>query len=94
MKYFKSRTFQAILASMKNKHSTSIVRRGNKTLHLTPDLTKIMTSSRNYFELLWAWKGWHDSAGCKIKENFTDLVKLQNKAAKQKGTFVTFTLEM
>jgi peptidyl-dipeptidase A len=52
-------------------------------LSLEPDLTEIMEKSRDYNELLQAWKGWHDATGPKMRHIFAQTVELQNKAAVQ-----------
>ncbi len=57
----------------------------NKCFELEPNLKEIMKTSRDYDELLWAWKGWRDSTGPKMRHLFTEAVKLQNKNAKQSG---------
>jgi peptidyl-dipeptidase A len=44
-----------------------------------------MASSRNYDELLWAWKGWSEATGPKMKHLYTESIALQNKAAKDYG---------
>lgn len=45
-----------------------------------------MAESRDYDELLFAWKGWRDSAGTVIRGNYTRYVELANKAATLNGT--------
>lgn len=44
-----------------------------------------MRESRNYDDLLWAWKGWRDATGPKMRETFSLLVDIRNKAAKENG---------
>ena len=44
-----------------------------------------MATSRNYSELLWAWKGWHEESGGKMRSLFTKSVELQNKGARDNG---------
>ncbi|KAK2150586.1 hypothetical protein LSH36_399g03005 [Paralvinella palmiformis] len=51
---------------------------GNSVLE---DLTYIMANSRDWDELLWAWRGWRQSTGTKMKEKYADFVDLLNKAA-------------
>lgn len=45
-----------------------------------------MAESRDYDELLFAWKGWRDSAGKIIRDDYTRYVELANKAATLNGT--------
>ena len=44
-----------------------------------------MAKSRNYDQLLWAWKGWANATGPFMKELFTESISLQNKAARAYG---------
>lgn len=45
-----------------------------------------MAESRDYDELLFAWKGWRDSAGKVLREDYKQYVELANKAATLNGT--------
>lgn len=54
-------------------------------LSLEPELTELMSHSRDYDALLWAWRGWHDATGAKMRHIFTRTVQLQNKAAVECG---------
>jgi peptidyl-dipeptidase A len=54
-------------------------------LSLDPELTQILKESRDYDELLYAWKGWHDVTGPKMREPFAKTVVINNKAARQNG---------
>ena len=49
------------------------------------DLQKIMAESRDYDELLFAWKGWRDAAGKVLREDYKRYVELANKAATLNG---------
>ena len=53
-----------------------------KNLSLSPDLTNIMASSRKYDELVFAWQGWRDAVGPKIRPLYEKYVKLANEGAK------------
>uniref|UniRef100_A0A3P9IDC3 Angiotensin-converting enzyme n=1 Tax=Oryzias latipes TaxID=8090 RepID=A0A3P9IDC3_ORYLA len=44
-------------------------------------LQKIMAESRDYNELLFAWKGWRDAAGKVLRQDYERYVELANKAA-------------
>lgn len=57
----------------------------NDCLSLEPGLNDIMKKSRDYDDLLWAWKGWRDATGPKMRETFAQLVEIRNKAAKENG---------
>lgn len=55
-------------------------------LHCSPsDLTDIMATCRDYNELLFAWKGWRDASGKKMRNNYKRYVELSNKAATLNG---------
>ncbi len=56
-----------------------------KCLSLDPDLTQILRKSRNYSELQFAWKGWRDATGPKMKPVYEDFVKNLNIGAKENG---------
>jgi len=45
-----------------------------------------MAESRDYDELLFAWKGWRDSAGKVLRQDYKRYVELANKAAQLNGT--------
>ena len=49
------------------------------------DLTQLMAKSRDYEELTWAWQGWRDETGKKMKDMYEEFVALQNKAADLNG---------
>lgn len=44
-----------------------------------------MAKSRNYDELAYTWKAWHDASGKRMREDYKKYVKLQNKAAVANG---------
>ncbi|NXN98104.1 ACE enzyme, partial [Rhinopomastus cyanomelas] len=74
--------YNTLLSDMETTYSIAKVCRENKTCHpLDPDLTDIMATSRDYDELLFAWKGWRDASGKNIKNNYKRYVELSNKAA-------------
>lgn len=55
------------------------------SIALSSDLIDIMATSRDYDELLFAWKGWRDASGKQIKNNYKRYVELSNKAAVLNG---------
>lgn len=57
----------------------------NECLSLDPYLTTIMRESKDYDQLLFAWKGWHEAAGRKMRPIFAETVKLLNKDARENG---------
>jgi peptidyl-dipeptidase A len=49
------------------------------------DLSRILKKSRNYDELLEAWKGWHAISQQPMKDKFARYAKLGNKGSKEIG---------
>ena len=52
---------------------------------LATDITKILRTSRDYDRLLFAWKGWRDATGPKLRPIYEKFVELSNKGAKENG---------
>ncbi|KAJ0060197.1 hypothetical protein NL108_004051, partial [Boleophthalmus pectinirostris] len=78
--------YNNLLSNMETKYSVAEVCRANNTCHpLDPDLQKIMAESRDYDELLFAWKGWRDAAGKVLRQDYKRYVELANKAATLNG---------
>lgn len=78
--------YNNLLSDMETKYSVAEVCRPNKTCHpLDPDLQQIMAESRDYDELLFAWKGWRDAAGKVLRQDYKRYVELANKAATLNG---------
>ncbi len=55
------------------------------SMHLDPELTSLMATSRDYDELLRAWQGWHDSAGDPLRPLYPQFVELSNRGARDYG---------
>ncbi|NXR45086.1 ACE enzyme, partial [Hippolais icterina] len=78
--------YNTLLSDMETTYSVAKVCRENEICHpLDPDLTDIMATSRDYDELLFAWKGWRDASGKKMRNNYKRYVELSNKAAVLNG---------
>ncbi|CAL8283607.1 unnamed protein product [Merluccius merluccius] len=78
--------YNTLLSNMETKYSVAEVCKTDGTcLPLDPDLQKIMAESRDYDELLFAWKGWRDSAGKILRQDYKRYVELANKAATLNG---------
>ena len=56
---------------------------GTTSLSLDKHLVEIMKSSTNPTELLYAWRGWRDAVGPKLKNLYTDYVRLNNIGARE-----------
>ncbi|XP_069120838.1 angiotensin-converting enzyme-like [Argopecten irradians] len=54
-------------------------------LKLEPDLNRLFTNSRDYYELQRAWKGWRDVTGREMKDGFEKFVNLSNHAMTSLG---------
>lgn len=54
-------------------------------LSMEPDLAAIMAHSRDPQKLLNAWKGWRDVTGPKLREKYSDYVRLLNIGASDNG---------
>jgi len=71
---------------MSNIYSTAVVTDDSgKENRLDPELTNIMATSRDYEKLKWAWQGWRDATGPKMKSLYTRLVRNMNAAANDNG---------
>lgn len=57
----------------------------DKCYGLHPDMTRIVASSRDWEELVWAWQGWRDVTGRKMRKPFIEFSQLLNKAARLNG---------
>ncbi|CAL1599147.1 unnamed protein product [Knipowitschia caucasica] len=78
--------YNNLLSTMETKYSVAEVCRADGRCHpLDPDLQMIMAESRDYDELLFAWKGWRDAAGKVIRNDYYRYVELANKAATLNG---------
>ncbi|XP_045155513.1 angiotensin-converting enzyme [Echinops telfairi] len=78
--------YNQILLDMETTYSVASVCHTNGTcLQLEPELTKLMATSQNYEDLLWAWQGWRDKVGRAILPFFPKYVELSNKAARLNG---------
>ncbi|XP_034715811.1 angiotensin-converting enzyme [Etheostoma cragini] len=78
--------YNTLLSNMETKYSVAEVCRDDGTCHpLDPDLQKIMAESRDYDELLFAWKGWRDASGKVLRQDYKRYVELANTAAKLNG---------
>ncbi|XP_059143558.1 angiotensin-converting enzyme-like [Physella acuta] len=77
---------QKVLSDMESIYSTATVCvKPEKCVHLDPELSEILASSRDYNELLIAWQGWRDVSGAKMKDLFSEYVALSNEAVKYLG---------
>ncbi|XP_065573989.1 angiotensin-converting enzyme-like [Artemia franciscana] len=84
---------QKLLGEMRDSYAQTKIcdykiekpKRSDCNLPLEPDLTRIMSKSRDFDELLFTWKAWHDASGQPIREKFNRYVELSNEAASLNG---------
>ncbi|CAF1022627.1 unnamed protein product [Didymodactylos carnosus] len=57
----------------------------NECYQLTPMLENLMHVEKDYDRLLWAWKGWHDECGNKIRPIYLDYINLLTKNIQENG---------
>ncbi|XP_077108784.1 angiotensin-converting enzyme isoform X2 [Ranitomeya variabilis] len=81
----KQKEYNQIVSDMETIYSKAKVCKGDKCMPLDPDLTEIMAKSRDYDELLFAWKGWRDVSGKLMRGKYTRYVELGNEAATLNG---------
>ncbi|XP_021364003.1 angiotensin-converting enzyme-like isoform X1 [Mizuhopecten yessoensis] len=73
-------TLEAELTGIYSTGKACLPEFGKGCLSLEPGLTDLMAGSRNYQELLAAWKGWRDASGKKMKSKYTQFVNVMNEA--------------
>lgn len=49
---------------------------------LSPMLERLMQTEKDYDRLTWAWKGWHDQCGNKIRPVYLSFIEMLNKNVK------------
>ncbi|CAF3991984.1 unnamed protein product [Rotaria sordida] len=54
-----------------------------KCYTLAPYLERLMQIEKDYDRLIWAWKGWHDESGNKIRPVYLSYIDLLTKDAKE-----------
>ena len=73
-------------------YSTAVVTDSQGRDHrLDPELTDIMSTSRDYDQLEWAWQGWRNATGPMIKPLYSQLVEKMNQAAIDNGNYGNHT---
>eukprot|EP00057_Strongylocentrotus_purpuratus_P002482 XP_003724613.1 PREDICTED: angiotensin-converting enzyme isoform X4 [Strongylocentrotus purpuratus] len=71
-----------LLAQMETRYSTGKPCKEDGTCYsLEPDLTRIMSESRDYQELYWAWDAWRDEVGAPARQDYARYVELKNIGA-------------
>jgi peptidyl-dipeptidase A len=75
-----------LLAGMESRYgSARYCPSGPESCRDQTQLKQVLEKSRNYDELLDAWKGWHESAGRPLRADYTRYVELANEGARELG---------
>ncbi|XP_067687134.1 uncharacterized protein [Haliotis asinina] len=75
-----------ILSEMEEIYSTGkVCVKDDMCLELEPGLTRLMATSRDYWELTNAWRGWREQTGNKMKDLYAEFVVLSNEAIRANG---------
>jgi len=56
-----------------------------KCYTLSPYLERTMQIEKDYERLIWAWQGWHDGCGNRIRPVYLPYIDLLNENAKKNG---------
>ncbi|CAF3665561.1 unnamed protein product [Rotaria sp. Silwood1] len=75
-------------AELEDIYATTKVCESNdpeKCYTLSPYLERSMQIEKDYDRLIWAWKGWHDSCGNKVRPVYIPYINLLNKNTKENG---------
>ena len=71
---------------MEEVYSTAVVTDDDgKQYRLDPELTNIMSNSRDYDRLQWAWVSWRNATGPALRDKYTRLVEDLNEGARDNG---------
>ncbi|KAK2171335.1 hypothetical protein NP493_1078g02064 [Ridgeia piscesae] len=80
-----SRKLEETSSKLQVVYTDAHLTKNGKTYYIEPELTEIMSTSRDYDELLWAWLGWRDAIGPRAKPLFTEVVTMLNLVSRQNG---------
>jgi len=70
---------------MLNIYSTAVVTDDRGRSYRLDELSDVLTTSRDYDRLEWAWLAWRDATGPSIKPLYMQLVDGMNRAALDNG---------
>jgi len=82
------RVISYLVNSMQRIYGTAVIvdeEHDMKRYRINPELTRLMTTSRDYDLRQWAWTEWHDVVGRQVRPLFIDLVVKMNEAATDNG---------
>lgn len=82
------RLISYLVSSMQRVYATTEIvdeEHDMKRYRMNPELSQLMTTSRDYDLRQWAWTEWHDVVGRQVRPLFIDLVGKMNEAAVDNG---------
>ena len=74
-----------IINEMSGIYAKASIMKNKKTYSIEPELKQVFETSRDFDEILWAWQGWHDTVGIKLRGLFEKSVDLENEYARKYG---------
>ncbi|XP_071103349.1 angiotensin-converting enzyme-like [Haliotis cracherodii] len=75
-----------VLSEMEEIYSTGkVCVKEDQCLELEPGITRLMATSRDYWELTKTWRGWREQTGNKMKDLYAEFVVLSNEAIRANG---------
>jgi len=75
-----------LLAAMEGRYGAAkYCPRGPESCRDQTQLKSVLETSRDYDELLEAWRGWHEAAGRPLRADYTRYVALANEGAREMG---------
>lgn len=78
--------YNSILSQMDSIYSTAkVCPKPEECWSLEPEVMDIMSTSRSYKKLLFAWEGWHNASGVPLRPLYPQFVELSNKASTMDG---------
>ena len=84
---FVDRKITSLANKLEGLYGNAEVMKNGKTYRIEPEFSELMTTSRDWEELKWAWLAWRDATGPKMKPFYTQLVEASNQAAQDNGEF-------
>ncbi|KAK3105656.1 hypothetical protein FSP39_002751 [Pinctada imbricata] len=85
----KIKQINALEVEMEEIYSRALVCNvtGNECITMETGLADMITTSRNYTQLLMGWKAWRDATGKKLKDKYKTFVKLLNEGIQTMGVY-------
>ena len=74
-----------LISQMTAIYSTTKICQQDQCYSLSPDLETFMQIEKDYDRLLWAWKGWHDQSGTRIRQKYVEYIDIFNANLQANG---------